>query len=431
MARPGAAELLRTVGLLADGPVRWGQPVPARGPGLYLLELPAPQPAPELDLALVGKWLDRVPGLRLDGERPGSRHLMARLASLWLPDATVLFAGATAASIGGRAAALAHHVLGDPRPHADGQWVHALKNLATTRMWWASTDAPEEYLDAVLEAFAAAAPAPTTLPSGLSRSPGALLLPWAATRRPTGERQAHGLTGSVLPLPEVPATPPTRVTVVPPGDADGASSEVKGSGTVRRAPAPPRAPAASRPAPVKRIPAAHRGRPDTSLPVELSPEAHARMIEELEELTQARRPEVVARIKAARELGDLRENSEYHAARAEQSFLEGRVQLLEQRLRRAVITGEAPESGSDEDGDGAGRKRAKARGAGLGSRVTVELNGDEMTWTLVGTTETNAAEGRISTASPVGSALIGATAGTEVTVKTPRGDVRYRVLSVE
>ena len=67
----------------------------------------------------------------------------------------------------------------------------------------------------------------------------------------------------------------------------------------------------------------------------------------------------------------------------------------------------------------------------MGSRVTVDLNGDEMTWTLVGTTEANAAAGRISTASPVGAALIGATAGSEVTVRTPRGDVRYRVLSVE
>ena len=434
---------------MADGPVRWAQPVGAHGPGIYVVELPAPEPAPALDLAIVGKWLERVPGLRLDGERPSSRALLARLASLWLPDATVIYAAATATSIGGRVAALHHHVLGDPRPHADGQWLHALRDIATARIWWASTDAAEEYLDGILDAFAAAAPAPGALPSGLERPTGALLLPWATTRRPTGERQVHGLTGSVLPLPAVVVPPPTRITQLAPGDAEGTSTEAKGSGTVRRAPrpapaagdAPARRPAARPAAPrapaVARIPAAHRGRRDTAEPVELSAAAHARMVDELEHLTQTRRPEVVARIKAARELGDLRENSEYHAAREEQSFLEGRVQLLEQRLRRAVITSDAPPSRDDGDrgdgggGGGAAGQSARARGAGLGSQVTVDLNGDEMTWTLVGTTEANAAAGRISTASPVGAALLGATPGAEVTVRTPRGDVRYRVISVE
>lgn len=428
---------------MADGPVRWGRPVGARGPGLYLVELPAVEPAPALDLNIVGKWLERVPGLRLDGERPSSRGLLGRLASLWLPDATVIYAAATATSIGGRVAALHHHVLGDPRPHADGQWLHALRDIATARIWWAATDAAEEYLDGILDAFAAAAPAPSSLPSGLVRPSGALLLPWATMRRPTGERQAHGLTGSVLPLPEVVPPPPTRVRQLAPGDADGTSTEVKGSGTTRRVPssapvaktaaarrASPR-PAAPRIPSVARIPAAHRGRRDTAEPVELSSAAHARLIEELEHLTQVRRPEVVARIKAARELGDLRENSEYHAAREEQSFLEGRVQLLEQRLRRAVITPDGSPSGAEGEGNGTGGRPAKARGAALGSHVTVELNGDEMTWTLVGTTEANAAAGRISTASPVGAALLGATPGTEVSVRTPRGDIRYRVLSVE
>jgi transcription elongation factor GreA len=431
---------------MADGPVRWAQPVGARGPGIYLVELAAPEPAPALDLNIVGKWLERVPGLRLDGERPTSRALLARLASLWLPDATVIYAAATATSIGGRVAALHHHVLGDPRPHADGQWLHTLRDIASARIWWAATDAAEEYLDGILDAFAAAAPAPYPLPSGLERPGGALLLPWATMRRPTGERQVHGLTGSVLPLPEVVVPQPTRVTQLAPGDADGTSTEAKGTGTVRRSPtaapavaadrrpAVPRTAAPRTAAPrapkVVRIPAAHRGRRDTAEPVELSPEAHARMTEELDHLTQVRRPEVVARIKAARELGDLRENSEYHAAREEQSFLEGRVQLIEQRLRRAVITGDGT-TGAEGEGSGPAGGPAKARGAGLGSRVTVELNGDEMTWTLVGTTETNAAAGRISTASPVGSALIGATPGSEVSVRTPRGDVRYRVISVE
>jgi len=138
------------------------------------------------------------------------------------------------------------------------------------------------------------------------------------------------------------------------------------------------------------------------------------MQSELEELTRARRPEVVARIKAARELGDLRENAEYHAAREEQSFLEGRVQLLEQRLRNAVIV-----------------TAESSTGARLGSRITIEAGGETLTYTLVGSTEANPAAGRISTASPVGAALLGASAGSDVTVRTPRGDVHYKVVAVE
>jgi transcription elongation factor GreA len=149
------------------------------------------------------------------------------------------------------------------------------------------------------------------------------------------------------------------------------------------------------------------------------------MVEELEQMTQGRRPEVVARIKAARELGDLRENAEYHAAREEQSFLEGRIQLIEQRLRRAVVVDPSAGGGAE------GSASAGPRGAGLGSHVTIDLNGEEVAYTLVGSTEADVAAGRISTASPVGAALLGAKAGSEVTVRTPRGDVRYRVLTVE
>jgi transcription elongation factor GreA len=439
MTRPGAADLLRAVGLLADGPVRWGQPAAGRGPGLYVVELATPEPTPAIDVNVVGRWLERVPGLLLDGTRPTSKALLARLASLWLPDATVLYVAATSTSIGGRVSALNHHVLGDPRPHADGQWLHLLRNLPTTRLWWASTDAPEEYLDAVLEAFASAAAAPTSLPSGLERPRGALLLPWATTRRPTGERQAHGITGATLPLPEEAPTPPKRIIQLPPGDAEGAGVSDARPTVARPATARPasaaagssaaaRTRAASSPAPRPTVTATSRSpkppsRADTSAPVELSPEAHARMLQELDELTRLRRPEVVARIKSARELGDLKENSEYHAAREEQSFLEGRVQLLEQRLRHAIVIDDASRAAEMAAG---GR-----RGATIGSKVTIELNGEESTYTLVGSTEANAAAGRISTSSPVGSALLGSAAGQEVAVRTPRGEVRYRVVSVE
>ena len=123
-AQPGAAELLRNIGLLADGPVRWGLPVPARKPGLYVVELGAPRTSAPLEMTRVGKWLERLPGLQLDGAHPTSRTLAARLASFWWPDTTVLYAGATDRSAGGRAAALLAHVPGDRQPPCRGRWCH-------------------------------------------------------------------------------------------------------------------------------------------------------------------------------------------------------------------------------------------------------------------------------------------------------------------
>ncbi|MBI2763738.1 MAG: transcription elongation factor GreA [Chloroflexi bacterium] len=147
--------------------------------------------------------------------------------------------------------------------------------------------------------------------------------------------------------------------------------------------------------------------------VPMTRDALARLELELHELTQIRRPGVVARIKAAREHGDLKENAEYQAAREEQSFLEGRVRLLEDRKRHAVIV--------DDVVTGM---------VALGSVVVVEVDGDTMTYSIVGTTDADPAAGRISTSSPVGAALIGAVAGSDVEVRTPRGSALYRVLEV-
>ena len=102
-----APALLREVGLLADGPLPWGRPVPGRSPGVFVLELPAALHTAPIELTRVGKWLERVPGLMLDGARPTSRGLAARLASFWLPSQTVLYIGATEATISGRLAGLA------------------------------------------------------------------------------------------------------------------------------------------------------------------------------------------------------------------------------------------------------------------------------------------------------------------------------------
>lgn len=431
VAAPGAADLLRSIGLLADGPVRWGQPVPARGSGLYVVELGAPLAAAPLELAKVGKWLERLPDLRLDGKHPTSRVLTARLASLWWPDTTVLYAGATDRSTGGRVAALVAHAPGERQPHADGQWLHLLPSLDRfgARIWWALTDAPEEYLDAFFDAFAAGRQGRPDRPAG------ALALPWANTRRPTGERQVHGITGAVLPAPATVPEPVRRVVELPPGAAEGTEIEARGTGTTRRAPTTPPPAGARRTGPaagdrparpagptVHRAPAIARsasgGRSGSASrpaePLQLSQGALDRLRAELDELSRVKRPEVVARIKAAREHGDLKENAEYHAAREEQSFLEGRVQALEDRIRRAVVV--------DETATGK---------VIVGSIVKVDIGGDEVTYTIVGSAEADPAAGKLSMASPVGAALLGATAGQDVDVRTPRGAVRYRVLSID
>ena len=398
-----AAALLRAIGLRPDGPVMWGRPLTTRSPGLYLVELADPVPAPRIELARVGSWIQRVPQIHLDGVRPTSKALASRLGALWLPTSVVLYAGATAGSLGGRVLALAHHVIGDRRPHADGHWLHLLTGIERTRIWFAETDAPEESLDALLDAFAATVP---SLPPG--RPAGALILPWANLRRPTGERQVSGISGSILP-DDVPPKKPTHVVDVPPGDADGATSEVRNTGTVRRAPAAAAAKPRAARAPVARVvpPSAREA------PVPLTADAVERLDAELLELTKVRRPDVVARIKAARELGDLKENAEYQSAREEQSFLEGRIRLLEERKRNAVLIEEAV----------GGRAR-------IGSTVVVEHDGETMTYTLVGSTESDPASGRISVASPVGAAFLGAVAGADVEVRTPRGAAHYRVVEV-
>jgi transcription elongation factor GreA len=411
--QPDAASLLRSVGLLADGPTVWGRPVPAQGPGVFVIELPEPRATAPIELTRVGKWIERVDGLRMDGARPTSRALAARLASFWLPTQTVLYIGTTDASIGRRVAAIGRTELGDRRPHSGAHWLKTLRTLDGVRIWWTLTNATEEYEDALLAAFAGAVP-----PADLAALPDRdVVLPWANLRRPTGERKATGLSGSLLvdPTAGAPAVP-TFVVQVPDGDADGANGEPPESRRRATVPRTPRATPASRPA------AAVGGAMGSSVPATppvlvaeaLTADGAERLRAELEELTQVKRREVIARIRTAKEHGDLKENSDYHAAREEQSFLEGRVQAIEARLRSAVIV-DAPVAGSR---------------VGLGSVVTLDDDGETVTYTIVGADESDPKRGRISSSSPVGNALVGRDMGDFVVVQTPAGERRYRILEI-
>jgi transcription elongation factor GreA len=424
---------LRDVGLMADGPLPYGRPVPARGPGVFLIELPAPLATPPLELTRLGVWLGRVPSLRLDGEVPTSKALQARIASFWLPSQTVLYIGAAETSIGGRIAAMDKTVLGDRKPHSGGHWLKTLKSLATCRVWWASTDAVAEYEDALLSAFAEG----VTDEERASLPDREIVMPFANLRRPTGERKATGLSGSLIVEPKAPPPPPTRVVVMPDGDAEGAHGEpppsrraraaAGGSGAASR----PAATAAAAPAAASsraaspRAPRANATRarasqapstaaaPDPSI---LTAEGIERLQAELDELIRDKRPAVINRIRTAKEFGDLKENADYTAAREEQSFLEGRIQAIEARLRTAVVAA-----------------RPSGDTVGLGSAVTIVVDGEEppVRYVLVGSAEADLAAGRLSVASPVGRALMGARVDEEVVVATPRGTANYRIISIE
>lgn len=407
MSRPvGAADLFRSVGLLADGPTLWGRPIPATGPGVFVLELPAPLAAAPIELTRVGKWIERVETLRLDGERPSSKALAARIAAFWLPSQTVVYVGSSETSVARRVTAIAATTLGDRRPTSAGHWLKTLRSLDGIRVWWGLTEATEEYEDALLGAFADAVPEVerAALPDAT------VVLPFATLRRPTGERRASGLSGSLLPDPgsAPPAPAPTRIVELPDAEADGARDEARRG----RRPAPGRG--VGRVASAAAYAAQGSPRRAAAEPVQVSPEGLARLEAELAEL-RGRRPEVVARIATAREHGDLKENAEYHAAREEQGFLEGRIRALEATLRVAVVV-EPTERGARIE---------------LGSRVRVEVDGDEVDLQVVGTAEADSRAGRISSVSPVGAALMGRRVGDAVTVLTPAGDTRYVIVAIE
>jgi transcription elongation factor GreA len=135
--------------------------------------------------------------------------------------------------------------------------------------------------------------------------------------------------------------------------------------------------------------------------------------EEIAQLEGDGRNEMAARIKAARELGDLKENAEYHIAKEDQAHLETRIKRLRQRLDSAVVV----------EVDGAAERFAFGRTA----EVLDEASGDVNAWTLVGSTEADLAAGRLSAESPIGQALLDAEPGKPVTVETPRGSRTFVV----
>jgi transcription elongation factor GreA len=146
-------------------------------------------------------------------------------------------------------------------------------------------------------------------------------------------------------------------------------------------------------------------------------EGYDRVSKQLKELIEIKRPEIVAAVAEARSHGDLRENAAYDVARQDHAMIERRITDLEETLRNAVII---------EDSD-----RGEVGVVGLGRTVTVDFDGDEETYKIVGPAEAMPTEGSISEESPIGKQLIGKRAGDQVTVQTPGGPAVIKIKAVD
>lgn len=147
----------------------------------------------------------------------------------------------------------------------------------------------------------------------------------------------------------------------------------------------------------------------------LTPEGEAKLKAELAELTGPRREELAQRLRSAIQMGDLSENADYHKAKEDQAFLEGRIQEIESALRTAVII-----------------ENKHSEYVTVGSHVTIQETGlDPETFHLVGAKEADPRNGKISNESPIGTALMNHKAGDTVEAETPGGKLKFKILKVE
>ena len=148
----------------------------------------------------------------------------------------------------------------------------------------------------------------------------------------------------------------------------------------------------------------------------LTKEGLAKLKIELEDLKGPRRRDLAKRLRSAIQMGDLSENADYHKAKEDQAFLEGRIQEIEYLLRHAVVI----------------EKNASAETVGLGNHVTIqEGNSPPETYHLVGAKEADPRNGKISNESPIGRALADHRIGEVVEVDTPSGKLRLKILKIE
>ena len=147
----------------------------------------------------------------------------------------------------------------------------------------------------------------------------------------------------------------------------------------------------------------------------LTPKGAEKLRAELKELTGPRREELAQRLRSAIQMGDLSENADYHKAKEDQAFLEGRIQEIEAVLRTAVIV-----------------EKTASDVVTIGSTVTVqEESFDPETYYMVGAKEADPRHGKISNESPIGKALMDHKVGDVVEAETPGGKIKFKILKIE
>ncbi len=149
----------------------------------------------------------------------------------------------------------------------------------------------------------------------------------------------------------------------------------------------------------------------------LTKEGLEELKKEHEELTNVKRPDVLERVSQARSMGDLSENAEYVAAKEELSFIDGRIEELDELLKQVVLI---TESGKN-----------STHTVKLGSKVTLHVKGKKESFIVVGEWEADPKEKKISHESPLGKALIGKKVGEKVEVEAPAGKILYNIVSVD
>ncbi len=148
----------------------------------------------------------------------------------------------------------------------------------------------------------------------------------------------------------------------------------------------------------------------------LTKEKYKELADELDQLKKVRRREIAEDLEYAKSLGDLSENAEYQEARETQAEVEERIAKIELMLKNATII-----------------SHKKSDVVNIGSVITLERGGDKQrfTYSIVGSEEANVAEGKISTSSPLVAAMMGKKKGDNFNFKTPKGEVAYRIVTVE
>jgi len=148
--------------------------------------------------------------------------------------------------------------------------------------------------------------------------------------------------------------------------------------------------------------------------IQFTQDGYENIQKEFAELQKTKQPQAVDRLQKARSMGDISENSEYHAANEELIFIEGRIREIKELINKAEII-----------------KSSSTDSVTVGADVIVEKDGKEETFSIVGEFEANPLNKKLSATSPIGKSLIGKKVGNTVVVEVPAGKLKYKILKIK